>query len=61
MILNFKTKTDINGNTYQLFVDPDKRQYGYYRNVGTTEDIVVTRKRMRTIRDNAKAEGYTEV
>ena len=61
MILNFKTKTDINGNTYWLFVDPDKRQYGYHRNVGATEDIVVTRKRMRTIRDNAKAEGYTEV
>lgn len=60
MILEFKTKRDINGNTYWLWLDVDAHVYGYYDRLGL-EPIEVTRKQMRELKETAKADGYKEV
>ena len=56
MVLEFKTKTDINGNTYHLIIDTEKKTLTYSGFGG----IVITRKEMREIIEKASAEGYTD-
>lgn len=56
MRLEFKTKTDTNGNTYHLIIDTDRKVY-FEQGFG---GIVITRKEMRELREKIKSEGYQE-
>ena len=56
MRFEFKTKTDINGNTYYLIIDTERKVYFENGSGG----IVITKKDLRELRDKAKKEGYKQ-
>lgn len=60
MIFTFKTNTDINGNTYYLWIDTEAHEWSNFDRTGE-ERITVTRRMMREIRETAKSEGYKEI
>lgn len=58
MKLHYKTRTDINGNTYYLNIDTQKMKYDTFWSGSWC--ITVTRKEMRFLKEQAKQEGYQE-
>lgn len=56
----FRTKTDINGNTYALEIDHEKKEYTLSYNPFNYSDYVTIgkRERLRMI-DRLNAAGYT--
>jgi hypothetical protein len=60
MIITFKTKRDINGNTYYLDIDKDRKTYRcdynyYYRD---TEPIIIGKRERNKLMDRLDDEGY---
>ena len=58
MKLYFKTKTDINGNTYGLEIDLDNKNIED-NNLPDPDAIVITRRKMRELEDEFMANGYS--
>ena len=63
MILKFATKQDINGNTYFLGIDYDKKTYsdvlgGFFHR---SDVITITKKERRKMIDDVKAAGFMPV
>ena len=61
MIILYATKPDTNGNTYKLQIDTEKKQYttepgGFFHR---SDAVTVTKKELRTLKENAIKEGYT--
>jgi hypothetical protein len=54
----FKTKTDINGNTYTLEIDHDAKTYSENRLPAPDAVIIGKRERIRMM-DELKRNGYT--
>jgi len=62
MIIRYKTKRDVNGNTYYLTVDTDKKTYSKDYNLwGKDGDITITKKDRRNIAAQLEEEGYKEI
>ena len=61
MIIDYKTKPDINGNVYRLQVDHEKRTFERDRYWTAVNPIRVTRKELRALIDQCKAAGYKEI
>lgn len=62
MILKFKTKTDINGNTYYLQIDTNNRTYSQVHSfafMGAESVRIGTRDRNKIL-ENCINDGYTE-
>lgn len=61
MIEKLATKRDINGNTYKLLIDHEKKTYttepaGFFHR---SDYMTITKRDMRRIREEIKAAGYT--
>lgn len=62
MIIRYKTKRDVNGNTYYLTVDTEKKTFSKDYNLwGKDGDITITKKDRRNIAAQLEEEGYKEV
>ena len=63
MIINYKTKRDTNGNTYNLTVNHNKKEfsqlYGWVSFANL--DIVSTKKNTRQLKELLIKNGYKEV
>ena len=57
--MDFKTKTDKNGNTYTLSVDLNSKTYRT-NGLASCEDRVITRHSMRNMIYELKECGFTE-
>lgn len=58
----YATKRDINGNTYKLIVDTEKRQFAH-ENSGffhRSDAVTVSKRAIREIKSQVVADGYTE-
>lgn len=63
MLFIFKTKTDVNGNTYYLVIDTEKKQFkrGYNMRLFTDSVIItVSKKERREIIEKLYKNGFTE-
>lgn len=58
MIQEYKTKTDINGNTYTLTIDHSRKTYSTNR-MPYRGMIIITRKQRRELIEDLKKSGYT--
>lgn len=61
MIEKLATKRDVNGNTYKLLIDHEKKTYttepaGFFHRC---DYITITKRDMRKRREEIKAAGYT--
>ena len=64
MIINYKTKTDINGNTYNLIIDYTKKEFKQNTGYISYEDLTIisTRKTIRELKTILlKAVSYTHL
>lgn len=63
MIINYKTKQDVNGNTYNLAVNHDKKEFcTMYGRVNFSDlDIISTKKSIRQLKELLIKNGYKEV
>lgn len=61
MLIEFKTKQDINGNTYYLIIDTDKKTFTInYPRIVPSENCIEIKKRDRNkLIDQLKNNGYT--
>lgn len=62
MIINYKTKKDTNGNTYNLIVDYDKKEFLHNTGYTSYEDLTITstRKIIRELKALLLKENYQE-
>lgn len=63
MIIKYCTKRDINGNTYKIEIDTDKKTFtrepaGFFHRA---DCVQVSKKDYREIIKNFKNSGYTEI
>lgn len=59
MIIEYRTKTDINGNNYGLRIDTERKTFD--RNIWVDKSMtVITRKKMREMIEQLKSENYME-
>ena len=63
MILKFATRRDVNGNTYFIVLDTEKKQFsempsGFYHK---DDYMQITQRERRAIKEKAKADGYKEI
>ena len=63
MIINYKTKRDINGNTYNLAVNHDKKEFSQlYGRVNFADlDIISTKKNIRQLKKLLIKNSYKEI
>ena len=63
MLINYKTKQDTNGNTYNLVVNHDKKEFSqmYGRVNFANLDIVSTKKNIRQLKELLIKDNYKEV
>ena len=63
MIINYKTKKDINGNTYNLAVNHDKKEFSqlYGRVNFANLDIISTKRNLRKLKELLVEDNYKEV
>lgn len=63
MIINHKTKQDVNGNTYNLAVNHDKKEFStMYGRVNFSDlDIISTKKSIRQLKELLIKNDYKEV
>ena len=63
MIINYKTKKDINGNTYNLVVNHEKKEFSQlYGRVNFADlDIISTKKNIRQLKELIIEDSYQEV
>lgn len=63
MIINYKTKTDINGNTYNLIIDYTKKEFKQNTGYISYEDLTIisTRKTIRELKTILLKENYEEI
>lgn len=62
MKLEFRTKTNANGNGYYLRIDTNAKTFSRVPDSWVSKDVPVVAKRdMDTIKAQAIADGYTEV
>ena len=63
MIINYKTKKDINGNTYNLAVNHDKKEFSQlYGRVNFADlDIINTKRNLRKLKELIIEDNYQEV
>ena len=63
MIINYKTKRDINGNTYNLVVNHKEKEFSqmYGRVNFANLDIVSTKKNTRQLKELLIKNDYKEV
>ena len=61
MLLEFKTKANINGNVYKLIIDinNNKYQHGYF--IVTHNAIETTKKEIKEIISRLNESGYKEI
>lgn len=58
----FKTKRDINGNTYTLIIDHEKKTFSRdYNPFNYSGYITITRKERATLINNLQESNYQEV
>ena len=63
MIINYKTKKDINGNTYNVVIDYDKKQFSQMcgRANFADLDIISNKKNIRQLKELLIEDSYKEV
>ncbi|MBZ2386708.1 hypothetical protein K8P03_05265 [Anaerococcus murdochii] len=63
MIINYKTKLDINGNTYNLSIDHSKKEFSHLMHLTNYGDItiIVTQKKIRELKSLLLKNDYKEV
>lgn len=63
MIINYKTKQDTNGNTYNLAVNHEKKEFSQlYGRVNYSDlDIISTKKSIRQLKELLIKNDYKEV
>lgn len=63
MILNYKTKKDVNGNTYNLIIDHTKKEFKQNTGYTSYEDLTIisTRKTIRELKAILLKENYKEI
>ena len=63
MIINYKTKRDTNGNTYNLAVNHDKKEFSQlYGRVNFADlDIISTKRKLRKLKELIIEDNYKEV
>ena len=63
MIINYKTKQDTNGNTYNLAVNHDKKEFSQlYGWVNFADlDIISTKRKLRELKELLIKNSYQEV
>ena len=63
MILNYKTKKDVNGNTYNLLIDYTKKEFKQNTGYISYEDLTImsTRKTIRELKAILLKENYKEI
>lgn len=57
----YKTKPDINGNIYRLYINYDEKTYTDYYNGIKVIEIQVTRKTLRELEKELIEHNYTEL
>ena len=61
MVLNFHTKTDVNGNTYFLQIDTEKKCFSRVCSRMVTYGVKVTKRDISNLIEDAKKAGYKEI
>ena len=63
MILDFKTKRDVNGNAYYISIDTEKRVYSYDYNRFSTPDvcITITKRDRRALAEKCENAGFVRL
>ena len=61
MELIFKTDLDINGNSYSLAIDTDRKEFSRVSRNSYSYKIKVPRKKLRDLVCQCREDGYKEV
>ena len=59
MLLDFKTKLDVNGNGLYLTIDTNNNEFSRHYSF-TTDYILIKRSDYKTLLDTLERNGYTE-
>ena len=60
MILTFKTRADVNGNTFYLIANTEEKTFSRHYGMRIENAAVITKKKMRTLINNMLKSGYIE-
>lgn len=61
MELIFKTDLDINGNSYSLAIDTNRKEFSRVSRNSYSCEIKIPRKSLRNLIEQCKNDGYKEV